>query len=123
MPETGQTNEVQHVIHLPGALCRRNLLDHQPIPDVLIDGHVREQRIILKYGIHRPLIRREIRYVLPIEKDLTSGGPVKTCDHSQAGGLARTGRPQHGKELAIPDLKRDAIHGFHILEMAADVIK
>lgn len=44
-----------------------------------------------------------------------ASGALEAGDHSQAGGLARSGRPQQGEELVGADLEVHPVHGDHVL--------
>ncbi|MNW03302.1 hypothetical protein D3C71_1992210 [compost metagenome] len=39
------------------------------------------------------------------EEDFPGGGGFETGQHHQAGGLARTGRPEQGQEFALADVQ------------------
>ena len=54
---------------------------------------------------------------------MAAGRLLETGHQAQAGGLAGTGRPEHGKELAVRDVKIDRIDGFDGTEMARDVFE
>ena len=53
----------------------------EPVADVLRDGHVREQRVVLEHGVDVPAIRRDARDGLAVEEDLARGGLLEAGDH------------------------------------------
>jgi hypothetical protein len=60
---------------------------------------VRKERILLKNSVDIALMGRGMRNVFTLEEDLTCGGLFKPSDHFECGGLAASGRSQHGEEL------------------------
>jgi hypothetical protein len=60
---------------------------------------VRKERILLKNSVDIALMGRGVRNVFTLEEDLTCGGLFKPSDHFKCGGLAASGRSQHGEEL------------------------
>ena len=109
VPKSSQLDKVQHLIHslrphLPG-----NPLDHQPVCDVLINRHVGKEGVVLKYRIHRSLIRRKIGNVTAHRgKSGRYSGTVESGDHAKTRSLARARRTQHRKELAVTDFEVQA---------------
>jgi hypothetical protein len=75
---------------------------------------MREQRVILEYRVDVTPKRRHPLGGFAEDLDVAFGGLLESGDEAQAGGLARTGRPQHGKKLAIENLQIDPVQGFHI---------
>ena len=64
---------------------------------------MREQGVVLEDGVDVSGVRRGVGDILIAEEDPSGGGCLEPRDHSQHGGLARSGRPEHGEELAILD--------------------
>ena len=86
-----------------------NVPDLQREGEVLVDGHVREQRIVLEHHADSALVRRHIVDRLVLEEDLAVGGGLKARQHHERGGLAGAGRPQHGQELALGDVQVEVL--------------
>ena len=77
------------------ALGLGDLADHQPVADVVADGHVREQRVVLEDGVDVALERRLACVTsLAVEQDPALGRQLEAGDHPQRRRLARarTGR-------------------------------
>ena len=51
----------------------RDLADHQAVRDVVADGHVREQRVVLEDRVHVAIERRDRRDVRAVEQDPAGG--------------------------------------------------
>ena len=68
---------------------RLGLAQHfEPEGDVLADRHVWEQRVILEYGVHRPLVGGQPGNIFAVKEDLASGRKVEAGDQAQESGLA-----------------------------------
>ena len=68
--------------------------DIEPESDVLGDGHVREQRVMLEHETDTPLARRHLAHVVAVKQDAPA---ARVChlqpgNNTQQGGLARTRR-------------------------------
>jgi hypothetical protein len=84
-----------------------------PVPgvgDVLADGQVGEEGVLLEYEPHAALLRASIDAPLDVEPDLaverhaTRVGPDQAGDHAQDRGLAGTRRADKGDDAL--DLER-----------------
>lgn len=56
------------------------------------------------------LVRRDLVDRAAVQADLTVGGGLEPGQHHQTGGLARSGRPEHGQELALGDGQVQVLH-------------
>ncbi|KAG1089395.1 hypothetical protein G6F40_013318 [Rhizopus arrhizus] len=84
--------------HLADALADRVLAQAillQPEGDVLLDRHVREQRIGLEHHVDRPLVRRQCVQALAIEGDAALGGRLEAAQAAPQGRLATAHPAQH----------------------------
>ncbi len=61
----------------------------QPELDVLADGHVGEQRVVLEHGVDVSVVRRDARDILAVQEHSTRGRLLEPRDHPQARRLAR----------------------------------
>src|SRR3546814_13915023 len=77
--------------------------------DVFGNGHVPEQRIVLKDETHLPVARGTVGTVLTVEQYLPRIREIQTRDQPQQRGLARAGRPQQGKKPPVPRLDRKSV--------------
>ncbi|CAH0324216.1 hypothetical protein SRABI128_05041 [Microbacterium sp. Bi128] len=82
----------------------------QPIGDVVHEGHVREQRVVLKYGVDVPLEGRHGRDVLALEFDTPGRRQLEAGDQAQDRRLAGAGRAKHGEEFPVADVQVHAIY-------------
>jgi hypothetical protein len=84
---------------------------------------MREQRVVLKHGIHIAPVGRNA--VGPFAKnfDPPLGWLVESGDKPKAGRLAGTGRAEHREEFAGRDLERHSINRAHGAEVARYVLE
>ena len=72
--------------------------------EILGDGHVRKQRVVLEDHADVALVRLDLLDGTALQPDLAAGGALKARQHLQAGGLAGPGGAQQGDELAPGDV-------------------
>src|SRR5262245_2425327 len=61
LPVCAQPHHLERLLRALSPLAFPDLLHHQPVLDVLLDGHVREERVVLEDGVHRAVVRRQAR--------------------------------------------------------------
>ena len=89
---------------LPDFLLRP-LFHFQAIGHVVEDRHMRKQRVVLEYRVQRAVLRRGVSQVLIAQRDGAVIRMLETRHHPQQGGLAATGGPQEGNELAVKNVQ------------------
>ena len=82
----------------------------QPVGDVVHEGHVREQGVVLKDGVDVPLEGRHRRDVLALEFDASGRRQLEAGDQPQDRGLAGAGRAEHGEEFPVADVQVHAVY-------------
>jgi hypothetical protein len=110
-----ELHQPEHFLRAPAPLGRRHLADHQAVADVVGDGHVRKQRVVLEHGVDVPLVGRQARHLQAVQLDAARAGLLEAGDQPQAGGFARAGRAEHRK-LTVLDLEVDVVHCAHLAE-------
>ena len=88
----------------------------QAVGDVVDEGHVREQRIVLENGVEVPLEGRHSGDVLALEFDASGGGQLEARDQAQDRGFAGSRRPEHGEEFALADVQVHVVDGDGVAE-------
>ena len=88
-----------------------DLLLAQAVGDVLGDGHVREQGVVLEYGVDVALVRRNTLHELARDADRPSVGLLEAGKHAQGRRLATAGRSEQRQELAGLDGEIDLVDG------------
>src|SRR5262249_16086372 len=95
----------------------------QAVLDVLLDVHVREERVVLEDRVDVAVERGPGRDVLSRELDRPCVGPLEARDHAKGRRLAVTGRAEQREELALTDVQVDPVDGptlSVLLEQAPD---
>ena len=85
--------------------------DLHAVLDVLGDGHVREECVLLEDGVDVTASRREFGDVDTAELDGARGGLFEAGDHPEHGGLARPGGAEDREQFAVLDGQVGACHG------------
>ena len=83
--------------------------------------HHRVQGVLLEDKRDVPVGGGQIVHRLTIEQHPPLVLPLQSGDHTQRGGLARSGGAQQHEELAVFDRERDVLQGGHPREMLGDM--
>ena len=79
----------------------------QPVGDVLLHRHVREERVGLEHHVGRPLVGRQPGHVLPVDLDPPARRRLEAREHPQQRRLAAARAAEQAEELALPDVEAD----------------
>ncbi len=101
--EMQKLHQRQHLLDSRVDFRFRPALRFQREGHVLADRHVREERIALEHGVHRPLVWRHRGNVLAIEHQRAAARAGKARNQPEQRGLATAGRAEKGEELALGD--------------------
>ncbi len=72
--------------------------------DVVVHGHVREQRVGLEDHADIALVRLQRALVLAVDDERAAGRRFEAGDHAQDGRLAAARRSEEGDEFALLDV-------------------
>ena len=86
-----------------------DLLDAQPVLDVLLHGHVREQRVVLEDRVDVARERRLLGDVLAAQQTSPASGSSKPAISRSVVVLPEPRRAEQGEELALFDGQVDAV--------------
>ena len=109
----GHALQAHHVERARDALSLlgfRDAAHRQRVGDVLPDGEVREQRVVLEHHAEVALVRRGSRDRLAVEHDVAGGRRLEAGEHHQRRRLARARRTEQGEELAALDVQVELAH-------------
>jgi hypothetical protein len=81
---------------------------------------MRKERVVLEDRVDAALPRRDAIGILA-ENRLCRRSAARNRQPAEAGGLAGTGRAEHGEELALGNVEIDLVDCLHIAEMARHV--
>ncbi len=117
----GKADHLECLVASPGALGPGDARDPQPVCDVLADGHVWEQGVVLKDRVDRPVVGRHAAHVLPGQLDRSPARLLEAGDHPQRRRLAGARGPKQREELALLDLQVDARDRTHLAVTLGEV--
>ena len=123
LPSSGRRTTFEDLLDAALALAARNALDAQAVADVLGDGHVREERVVLEDGVDVALVGRAVRDVGAAELDSSFVGALEAGDQPQRRRLARSGRAEQREELAGGDLEIDPVDRDDVAVRLADALE
>ena len=117
--------ELHHREHLGDPLAdlrRRQALLLQAVGDVLLDGHVREQRIGLEHQVDRALVGRHVGHVGAVDQDSPAGRVLEAREHPQQRRLAAAGAAEDREQFALLDLERNVVDGGDVAVALGDAL-
>ena len=91
-------------------LLLRQLAQLQPEGEVVLDGHVRIERVALEDHRDVAVLRRQVVDDLVADPDLAVADLLEPGQHAQRGRLAAAGRADEHHQLAVPDLEVEVVH-------------
>jgi hypothetical protein len=112
-----QRVKLQHAGRLAHAQVHfrlRGLRQLQAETDVVIDRHVREQRVALEHHCHPAVGWRHVVDDAAGNAHLAAGGVFQAGDDTQQRRLAAAGRPQEHAELVFADVQVDVADDVRI---------
>jgi hypothetical protein len=120
----GHLPHLHHVERLGDAhrdLAPRDPLLAQTVGNVLGDGHVWEEAVVLKHRVDVALVRRDALHVLATDSDEALVGLFEAGEHAQGGGLAAPAGAEQRQELTRLHVEVESIDGHHRAESFGDV--
>jgi len=100
-----ELNHAERARHLGVDFGVRQLAHRQRETQVVDDGHVRKQRVVLEHHADVALVRRHPVDDFTGQPDLAAGRRLEARQHHQAGRLARTRRAEQRQELAATNIE------------------
>ena len=82
--ETFERDDAEDLADAVAVLPPRHALHLEPKGDVVVDGHVREERVLLEHHVQRPLVRRDRGDIATLEHD------AAFVRHLEARGIIRS---------------------------------
>ncbi len=119
-----EPEHLRHVADAPLDLRLRRLANLEAVREVLVDRHVRVQRVVLEHHRDVAVARREVRDVTVADEHGALGDVLEAGDHPEERRLAASRRADEHHELARLDRQRDVVHGTNIAGVdLADVLQ
>ncbi|ELZ61865.1 phenol hydroxylase [Haloferax sp. ATCC BAA-646] len=95
---------------------RVSLLFFQPEPDVLPDGHVGVQRVVLKHHRDVAVLRDAVVHVVPADVDVPAGRGLQAGEHPERRRFAAARGTDEHEELLVVDVEREVVDGDRVAE-------
>ena len=121
--EAGEPHELEDLGDAALQLALGDALPLEPEGDVVLDRHVREERVALEHRVDVALVRRQPDDVLVAQVDVALGRLLEAADHAQRRRLAAARRAEQREERAARDLDRDSVDGNRVVEPLDDAIE
>jgi hypothetical protein len=90
----------------------RHLPQLEPEREVVVDGHVRVERVALEDHRHVSILRRQVVDDAVADPDLAVADLLQAGQHPQRRRLPAAGRPDEHHELAVGDLEVEVVDGL-----------
>lgn len=116
-----ELDEPEHLLHPCIDVRLGGAGDLQSEGDVVLDVHVREQRIGLEDHADVALVRLQCALVRAVDDDLAVGGRLEAGDHAKDCRLAAARRAEEGDELTLLDNHVKVVHDLYRAEGFFDV--
>ena len=110
LEELVQTEDVRGLADAPIDLGLRQLAQLQTERHVVVDRHVRVQRVVLEHHRDVPLLGRNAVHDLLADPDRPARDRLQTGDHAQRGRLPAAGRADQDDELAVGHVQGEVGH-------------
>jgi hypothetical protein len=107
--EALELDERQHAGHPGGNLVARHPAHAQPEGDVLEDGEMRKERVVLEHHAEAATLRHERIDAPLVEPDLARARREQPREEIQRGGLATARWAEKSDELATPHLEGEVV--------------
>ena len=123
LAELLELDQLEHLLDALVDLGLRHAFLLQAEGDVVLDRHVRKQRVGLEHHVDRAPVGRDAFHVLAVEHDAARRRLVEAGEHAQQRRLAAARGAEQREELALVDDQRQVVDGDEIAELLGDVLK
>ncbi len=114
-----ELQDVGGIAHAAVDLVLAEARDAHAEGHVLVDRHVRVERVALEHHGDAALGRRDVVDQPPVDVQLAAGDFLESGDHAQQCRLAAAGRSDENDELALGDVEIDAVdHLYRAIGLA-----
>ena len=118
-----RVEEVGRFFDAPLDLLLGPLAQLQAEGHVVVDRHVRVERVGLEHHCDVPVLRCNVIHQAVADVDVTGGDLLQASDHAQGRALAAAGRPDQHQELAVLDLDVEVCDGGHLAVLLGNVVQ
>ena len=120
LEEVGDLQRLGHRGHRGRPFARRDAADPERVTDVVLDRHMRVQRVALEDHRHIPLARRQSRHVPAADVHMPGGRFLQAGNDAQSGRLAAAGRAKQHDELTVAHGEIERLEHANAVEALLD---
>ena len=106
----GEPEEPRGVLDAPPDLRPVDAAHLEPERHVVVDVHVRVERVVLEDHRDVARLRRQVVHDLVADAHRAGGDVLEAGDHAERARLAAAGRADEDDELAVGDLQVELVH-------------
>ena len=117
-----EADQMQHLVDALANQLARRFAHLESIRDVLRDGHVPEQRVVLEDETNFAIARRLLGDVLAVADDGPGVGDFESRDDAQQRRLAGSRRSEQREQLAVRNVEADALERRKAAELLRNTI-
>src|SRR4051812_1241819 len=110
MEQCAQLDEIQSGFDSVLDFSPREVAHSERKGDVLGNGHMRKEGVVLEHDADAATMRRNIRYIPVTNQDIPRARLGEAGDHHQCSGLSRSTRSEEGDEFASSDVEIEAVN-------------
>ncbi|HWJ32189.1 MAG TPA: hypothetical protein VNR59_07600 [Gaiellaceae bacterium] len=107
----GEPEDPRGALDAPADLLLRDAAHLQAEAHVVVDVHVRVERVVLEDHRHVARLRRQVVHDLAADADDAAADLLEPGDHAERARLAAAGRSDEDDELAVGDVEVELVHG------------
>src|SRR6476620_11173255 len=104
-----QTHEAKHLLNASLDLVGRPALQREAECDIVENGQMRKQSVVLEYHAKTALLGRDAVDAPIVVPDLAFGWRNEAGDDAECGRFSTPAGPKEGNELASADFERQAV--------------
>ena len=113
--ELGDVEDLGRLLDPPVDLVLGRALELQPERHVLVDVHVRVERVVLEHHGDVPVLRGNVVDDVAADRDVAARDLLEARDHAQGRALAAARGPDQHDELLVGDVEVDAADGLDLV--------
>jgi hypothetical protein len=116
LAEALQAGQLEQLVRAPARVGLGHAAHVEPERDVVLDGEVAEQRVVLEHEADRAHARVQVGRRLAVEPHLARVRRLEPGQDAQDRALAAARRPEQRDERAVLDLEADVVDGDEVAE-------
>ena len=121
--EPCEPGQFQQLLAPPRSLFPRHFANSESKLDVLRNGHMTKNRVVLKDESGAPLLRRQISDIAPVQQNPSARWLGQAGDHPQYRAFTAATGPEQHEQLLVRHFKRDVVDDPLVAEALGDLFE